>query len=164
MYFDCSPTTRYSSTGKANATGSEVTSAIKPINVGPPKYAAIAINPIRANPTDGAIPGIDAAAKLKAGKNGPIPKPAAAKPAQTIIKPDVWWDSDNGTPTSNPIPHNHPPKYPPYLTVFTWPHFSKARSPNKRLTIMASENVVAAAAFKPLPIPMWSCRRIPLHS
>jgi hypothetical protein len=37
MYLDCNPTIMYSTTGNAKATGKEVTSASKPINVGPPK-------------------------------------------------------------------------------------------------------------------------------
>jgi hypothetical protein len=74
------------STGNAKAIGKEVSCEIPPIKVGPTKYDAIAIRPTRANPTEGATPGIDAAAKLNAGKKGPIPNPAAPKPMQTMTR------------------------------------------------------------------------------
>lgn len=79
-----------------------------PIKVGPKKLAAIAIKDTRAIPTDGAIPGTLMAARLNAGKNGPIHNPVTAKPIQRIETPTQAFTLDNGIPIIKLMPSEMP--------------------------------------------------------
>lgn len=57
--------------GYIKAVGSEVNSEISPVIVGPTKYAAIEITPIRAIAKEGATPFICEAPRMNAGNIGP---------------------------------------------------------------------------------------------
>ena len=69
---------------------------------GPKKFDAIAIKETLAIPTDGAIPGTLIAAKLKAGKKGPIHRPVIINAIQRITAPANGLLADNGTPITKP--------------------------------------------------------------
>jgi hypothetical protein len=63
-----------------------VTSANNPIDAGPIKKAPRLITPTLPIATDGAIPGTELAARMKAGNIGPIPRPAQIKPRLITIR------------------------------------------------------------------------------
>ena len=79
-----------------------------PISVGPKKLAAIAIKDTRAIPTEGAIPGTLMAARLKAGKNGPIHNPVIPNPIQRIETPNQAFMLDKGIPMIKLTPSEIP--------------------------------------------------------
>ena len=85
---------------------------------GPKKLDAIAIRDTRAIPTDGAIPGTLIAAKLKAGKNGPMQRPVIISEILSNAVPSIVFLDESGTPTINPAASESPAIYPPYWTVF----------------------------------------------
>jgi len=91
------PATSSERIGKAIATEIDVPSARNPIIDGPIKNPDRPITNARALDTDGAIPGMALAAKIKAGNIGPIASPAITKPRLIMISAINGCDSDNGT-------------------------------------------------------------------
>ena len=69
-------------------------------------------------------------------------------------------ESESGIAIAIALPQTTAPPNPPTRTTCVGPNFSNAQSPEKRLTIMASENDANAAALSPFAIPISSLRRI----
>ena len=78
----------------------------------------------------------------------------------TIIKAGSGCESESGIAIAIALPQMTAPPIPPTRTTAAGPNFSSAQSPEKRLTIIASENEAKAAAFNPLAIPILSLRRM----
>jgi len=106
------PATSNASIGNAIATEIDVPSARKPIIDGPIKNPESPITNARALDTDGAIPGMALAAKIKAGNMGAIPNPASAKPKLIMTSADSGCESESGTAiailNAQPIPPINP--------------------------------------------------------
>lgn len=92
-----------------NEIGREVISDIPPISAGPKKFPANEINATRAIPTDGATPGTLMAAKLNAGKKGPMHNPTIAKARDKIPTPKNLFVVASGIPTTKPMAKEIPP-------------------------------------------------------
>jgi hypothetical protein len=91
------PATSNERTGKAIAIEIDVPSAKNPIIEGPIKKPERPITNARALDTDGAIPGMELAARINAGNIGPIASPAITKPKLMTISATSGFDSESGT-------------------------------------------------------------------
>jgi hypothetical protein len=106
------PATSNASIGKIIAIEIEEPSARNPIIEGPIKNPDRPITNARALETDGAIPGMELAAKINAGNIGAIPNPASAKPKLIMTSANNGCVSERGTAIAileaQPIPPINP--------------------------------------------------------
>ena len=115
------PATSNASIGNAIATEIDVPSARNPIIDGPIKNPESPITNARALDTDGAIPGMALAAKIKAGNIGATPKPASAKPKLIITKAPNGCESESGMAIAILKAHPTLPINPAIKTSFLGP-------------------------------------------